>query len=80
MAQPSHAAIQYGRSSYARTSDRSSDRNDAGIDRFLLGLDGCSLPVSSTSGTQHCPLRHAHATCVETNLGRPRHRRDTSFL
>ena len=49
---------------------RSSGLNDASIDRFLLGLDGCSLPVSSTSGTQHCALRHAHATCVETNLGR----------
>ena len=73
-------AVQHGRSSYDHSSDRSSGLNDAGIDRFLLGLDGCGIPVSSTSGTHHCPLRHAHATCVETNLGRPRHRRDTSFL
>jgi hypothetical protein len=52
--------------------------NDAGIDRFLLGLDGCSLPVSSTASTQHCALRHAHATCVETNL-RPHAIDATSF-
>ena len=73
-------AIQHGRSSYARSSDRSSDRNDAGIDRFLLGLDGCSLPVSSTSGTDHCALRHAHATCVETKSRTPHAIDATSFL
>ena len=73
-------AVQHGRSSYDHSSDRSSGLNDAGIDRFLLGLDGCGIPVSSTSGNQHCALRHAHATCVETNLGGPRHRRDVVLL
>ena len=48
----------------------------AGIDRFLLGLDGCGIPVSSTSGTQHCPLRHAHAPVWKQIPDAPRHRRD----
>ena len=73
-------ARQHGRASYDHSSDRSSDRNsglnDANIDRFLLGLDGCGVPVSSTSGTQHCALRHAQAPVWKQIMDVSRHRPD----